>query len=398
MRIIYFIGKGKFLSMAWTLVLCCVTALLSPAVVRADGPYGNGTVERTFPSSGNFAPHSHLRVSFELELHGTWDGNASSPYGPDRWSFRVAGMEDPLYAGALRRNPRRRTITKIFAHSDDTVRLLFSASGTGGDEKWSIHNLRVIPIQVQLTIGNTTQELTQTTQLRAGLNPALTVTRYQFQIKRTISNRWYTLSTRTTNSFSWRRRVAGQFHLRVAVTSGSNVFYSPNIYAATQFPDYATITASATAATRTNTAWSSTKSATTAMGRREEGFWIRLNTAGTGTYEFSATFYGPTVGPDTGASATPGAMPQDNPLAPAPNAAGVQYTVALFHTHTPTTYRSVGRPVGPSGADDNFHNSNNVVGVVYDYTEVSGGNIPARHPLHSPARRYHSGPDRRPTP
>jgi hypothetical protein len=158
-----------------------------------------------------------------------------------------------------------------------------------------------------------------------------------------------------------------------------------------KFPSYSAIVADADVQSATDAAWSSTKAATTATARREEGFWIRLNTKD-GKYEFAGHFTGTPVGPAVGAAATPTAKPADTP-----DTAGPTYTVGLFHTHTPTTFRTVGRGVGPSSADESFHNSNDVVGVVYDYVEspAGSGNIPAGHPLASPATRYHSGPDRR---
>lgn len=158
-----------------------------------------------------------------------------------------------------------------------------------------------------------------------------------------------------------------------------------------KFPSYSEIVSDSAVQTATDAAWASTEAATTKTSRREEGFWIRLNTASK-KYEFTNHFIGPTVGNATGASATPGVKPADTP-----NPKGATHTVALFHTHTPTAHRSVGRGVGPSGVDDKFHNKNNVVGVVYDYkaSPPGSGNIPAGHPIGSPAKRYHSGPNRR---
>jgi hypothetical protein len=158
-----------------------------------------------------------------------------------------------------------------------------------------------------------------------------------------------------------------------------------------KFPSYRQIVADSDVQTATDAAWASTEAAATPKGRREEGFWIQLDTAAK-KYKFINHFTGPVVGPGTGASATPGAKPAD-----VPSTDGPTYTVGLFHTHTPTAHRPVGRGVGPSQADENFHNGNDIVGVVYDYEASPGGsgNIPAGHPIGSPARRYHSGPNRR---
>lgn len=154
------------------------------------------------------------------------------------------------------------------------------------------------------------------------------------------------------------------------------------------FPTYAQITADSGVTTAMDTAWSDTKSATTATSRREQGFWIKYDTASSG-YTCAPTFVGASVASDATGAADPGTKPADS---------GTTYTVGLFHTHTPMTHRTGGsRGVGPSGADDRFHNSNGVVGVIYDYVEspAGSGTIPAGHPLNSAATRYHSGPNRR---
>ncbi|MBM3744502.1 MAG: DUF4157 domain-containing protein [Acidobacteria bacterium] len=157
------------------------------------------------------------------------------------------------------------------------------------------------------------------------------------------------------------------------------------------FPSYSEIVADADVQTRTDAAWANTEAAANAAGRREEGFWIRLNT-GTQAYEFTATVTGDVVGPGAGATIGLGSRPADTP-----GANGTTYTVASFHTHTPTAFRTVPRVVGPSGADQTADNHDDVAGVVYDYVEspAGSGSIPAGHPIGSAAQRYHSGPDRR---
>ena len=158
--------------------------------------------------------------------------------------------------------------------------------------------------------------------------------------------------------------------------------------AAPTFPTYAQIIANATVSAELNAAWAATKAATTRTSRREQGFWIKYDTSSSG-YTCAPTFTGPSVGPDETGAADPGTKPADS---------GTLYTVGLFHTHTPMTYRTGGtRDVGPSGADNRFHTANNVAGIVYDYTEspAGSGSIPAGHPLNSAAQLYSSGPTQR---
>lgn len=154
------------------------------------------------------------------------------------------------------------------------------------------------------------------------------------------------------------------------------------------FPTYAKITADGTVSKAMDAAWTATKGATTRAGRREQGFWIKYDTAAS-SYTCTPAFTGPVIGPDETGSADPGTKPADT---------GTVYAVGLFHTHTPMTYRTGGtRDVGPSDADNTFHTTNKVAGVVYDYVEspAGSGSIPAGHPLASAAKLYSSGPTQR---
>jgi hypothetical protein len=164
--------------------------------------------------------------------------------------------------------------------------------------------------------------------------------------------------------------------------------------AAPTFPTYADITGDADVSTKITAAWKSTEAAATATKRREEGFGIRKN-VGTGKFEFTATKLGPSIGPTQTGSVKLGRRPADTDS----GKATAIYTVGSFHTHTPTAFRTVGRPVGPSSADQSTDTSDDVCGVVYDYTEsaAGSGDVPAGHPIGSSAQAYHSGPDKRQT-
>lgn len=153
----------------------------------------------------------------------------------------------------------------------------------------------------------------------------------------------------------------------------------------TTFPSFLRIIASPTVQIAAHAAWAQTLLSTTPTGRREQGFWITWNSKW-GTFSTTATGYGPVVGPGVTASVNLPAKPADN---------GNSYTVGSFHTHTPTTYRTVGRAVGPSGADVAADASDNVAGVVYDFLGNGSGNLPAGRSRLWPARLYHSGNSRR---
>jgi hypothetical protein len=63
-----------------------------PAIGRPGDPDWNRTrVDQTVSLSlKDLGPHTRVRVSFDLYVLKSWDGN-SRPYGPDRFTLRVAG-------------------------------------------------------------------------------------------------------------------------------------------------------------------------------------------------------------------------------------------------------------------------------------------------------------------
>jgi hypothetical protein len=229
-----------------------------------------------------------------------------------------------------------------------------------------------------------------------------TPTNYHFEIRRASSTNWYTLTNGTISAYTSVVAVAGTFKVRVTISVTNAKATSLEKDFVAQFPSYTEITANTAVVDRLNQAWSNTLAATTSTGRREEGFWIQVNTL-TQRYEFAATDTGPTVGPTNGAYVIPRAKPADNPVTPTPFDRPT-YTVAYFHTHTPTTYRPRGRSlVGPSRPpqfpnDEDSHFRGDAVGIVYDYVATVGSGIPASHPLNSAAQLYPSGPQRRNTP
>jgi hypothetical protein len=256
------------------------------------------------------------------------------------------------------------------------------------------------PIKVDLTVGSATLTLLGVNTLTATVTPpggSTEITKYKFEIKRSTEATWHVLQDTAANSFSKKAKVAGRFKLRVTATlSDNSTIMSPEKDLEVQFPSYADVSGNGTVVSATDAAWTATKADASATQRRERGFWITLNTQ-TEQYVIGATEFGPWVADTVGASMSPSAKPADSIAAPTPLQEPT-YTVAYFHTHTPTFYRTMGRPVGPSGADTTFHTSQNVVGIAYDYLGDASGNAPAGWPLHSPARRWDAGPTRRTTP
>jgi hypothetical protein len=118
--------------------------------------------------------------------------------------------------------------------------LLVSPSEAGKKKKPGAGNA----VKVRLSVSNATQDLTETAQLTATVTPSsANATNYKFEIKRKSSTNWYTLGAGASRSFTWVRRVAGQFHLRVTATVNGRPVKSPNVYAVTQFPTFGTICA-----------------------------------------------------------------------------------------------------------------------------------------------------------
>jgi hypothetical protein len=235
-----------------------------------------------------------------------------------------------------------------------------------------------------------------------------TVDEYRIEIKRASGGPWCVLK-RVQTLDPWNAIVAGKFKLRGVVKACGSEHTSPEKDVEVQFPTYAEIVGDSTVSTDVGTEWSNTLADCTATPnrRREKGFWIRLNTK-TNTYEHTAVVNGTWNAPADGAGVDIGSRPADAPATPDPcSEDGATYSVASFHTHTPTEFRAAAtppgstRPIGPSGADNTIDTSDDVPGVVYDFVEspAGSGSIPMGHPKTSAAQLYHSrGKDRRTTP
>ena len=245
-------------------------------------------------------------------------------------------------------------------------------------------------------------------KLEIVISPAsIVVDSYRIEIKTVSGTAWCTLSNNKLEN-TWQAKIAGTFKLRGVATVCGTEHFSTEKDLEVQFPNYAEITSDAAVVTATVNEWQNTLTdcTQTPNRRRERGFWVRLNTI-TDTYEFTTTVTGDWSGPGDGADIPLPSRPIDSPTSPSPCDSGATYSVASFHTHTPTVFRVAATPlgstrgVGPSDADRHVDNLDDVPGVVYDYVESPGGSgsIPMGHPENSPAQRYHSmGRDRRSTP
>lgn len=289
-----------------------------------------------------------------------------------------------------------REATLPLAAAGDTVQVDVTVANVGDGlfDSYVIID-QVAEISIDLTVANPTRLLLETNRFEIVVDPPGTGSDFKIEIRRASAGDWFTLGTNRVEE-SYKQRVAGKFKLRGRAMIDGREQTTPEKDLEVQFPAYADIVANATVVSLTDTAWTNTKNAANATSRREEGFFILLDTnAGAERYTQSPTVIGPSVGPMQTGSVNI-VKPPDVPAMPTPVQAAV-YAVASFHTHTPTRFRPVGRAVAPSAADQNADTSDGVPGVVYDYVGV-GGIAPAGHPLNSPAQRYPSGPARRMTP
>lgn len=227
------------------------------------------------------------------------------------------------------------------------------------------------------------------------------------EIRRQNESTWYPLCI---GEFPRNQtiKVAGHFLLRpVAVDSDGHEYYGEESEMEVRFPTYEQITHDSGVSSAMESAWVQTINDCRANPneRREIGFWIRLNTA-LNVYILEPRLVGDYVGPEVAAYLTVYPRPDDMPANPLPNSPSATYTIGLFHTHTPRTYLPnpvYYRLVGPSNADVNFVNSEQVVGIVYDYVgspspTSSTNELYNGHPIDAPRCLYPIPPNRRPTP
>lgn len=280
----------------------------------------------------------------------------------------------------------------------------FTTNPSGNSYKTETVNMKVVP--VELILDKTKLDLLDAQKWEVkitGTLPAGAVTNYKFEMRRMTETNWHQMQTGTSAVYSEKPRVAGKFKVAAIMTvSGQNV-RTNEVDLEVQFPNASKILGGAGVQARMDQAWQDTLAATTNTSRREEGYYITLNTDTEGYGITAHTIATPVNNNTTGGWDTATfPRPADIPAAPVATDKPT-YTVAWFHTHTPTLYRSGGRGVGPSSPDFGWsaNGSINCPGYAYDYVDSPAGSgaIPAAHPLNSSSKVYTiTPPDRRPTP
>lgn len=266
--------------------------------------------------------------------------------------------------------------------------------------------LKITVVSVELEVDQSVRTLMEKNKFKVKVIPAsITVSAYKIEIKRTTAGAaWFTLASVQQLS-GYKQPVAGAFKLRGTATIDGKDCVSSEKDLTVNFPTIDTIVAAGPVKTAANAAWASTKAATSEGSRREEGFWILIDTS-TGKYSKGIAFTATPVADNQGAGLdTFVGRPADVPANPDPNVEAVVYPVAWFHTHTPTKFRTAaeigdpaGRATGPSDADRAVNVRPDVMcpGIAYDYSIAIA---PPLYPLNSAAKMYTiTPPDRRALP
>ena len=202
-----------------------------------------------------------------------------------------------------------------------------------------------------------------------------------------------------TNLTPWTVRVAGTFELRARGVADGLPFTTPVAEIEVQFPSIYDIIADTNVQARAGQEWRATLDDCTdvPLRRREHGYWILLDTS-TDTYGTWTNCYGAWVTPATNGTVHIPHPDPDIPENPTPIESGVIYPVAWFHTHTPTTYSTNSRAVGPSRRDRRFSAHHSMPGIAYDFEKdptSTSNTIPCGWPKNKPAIMYPIAPPER---
>jgi hypothetical protein len=252
--------------------------------------------------------------------------------------------------------------------------------------------MNVYVLKVSLNISQTTMTLKHNNLSALEIVTAPTIidfSDHEFEIRRNSESTWYSLGTGET--MDWTTKVAGTFQLRAKATASSIIqVESAEKSATVQFPEALDIIQDPVVKARGAVAWQATKDATTPTSRREEGYYITLDTSD-GTYGDTHTVLErqlEMLNDQLWDTATV-PKPADSILNPTPLDEPT-YVVGWMHTHTPAYYTIDGRWPGHSGLDQQFSAQPGIQipGFVCDYTGNSTNYIPAGWLIDSPAEYY----------
>ena len=376
-----------------------IPALLGPdtrTLLLANEEFG------TVTPSTNKTLWKNTSYRIELQHLGT---NMPADQGPDYdWRATVDGNTDALFAAGA----------WIVDDPDDLLHTERhgNANNIPAGISAKLHHLEFKVKKETLSLLNKhDQELSNKNTL-----PAAALNTIHFQMRRTSENDWYTMQTDSITNYKDKARVAGYFSARCRVEIDGNFATSSEVPLEVQFPSASEILSGNGVRARMDQAWENTKNATTPTSRREEGYYITLDTSETsdGYGITNYTIGNPVANDEYAALDGFGARPPDSPKNPTPIESSV-YVVGWFHTHPPTKYQvaqpgfdpiQIVGPSGPPGGDHgfSFHPTVDCPGFAYDYvpiglTTTGRPYVPFGHPIHSPAQVTKiTPPERRPTP
>jgi hypothetical protein len=340
-----------------------------------------------------------------LQDFGYFPGNSPLDSDTGDWDSRLGVLAGPRLKVA--RFARRRAFT-VTAH--DTHRSVELPGFRNATARRSV-TVTFTPVDDELRLqelGPAAVPVLHRGGLRVRLFPPWATARsFEWQMKRSHQSRWTTLGITRTTTFPFTFRLAGNFRVRTIAHAASAGGRPRNVTSAAKplevkFPLWDDIVADSAVRSFTQDTWDQVLRLATPQSRQEIGFWITLDTCSRNYFRTNIRVGNP-AGPGDDASLTLGPRPPDVPRNPPAVEGCATYSVASFHAHTPTTYRTplgATRPVGASETDDSFDRGHMVPGVVFDYIEDPLGSqtIPFGYPKDKPARRYRSGLPRRPTP
>ena len=139
-------------------------------------------------------------------------------------------------------------------------------------------SVTIVVVEAELVVYSSTQDLLDSNSFEVVLNPAVTGADFSIDIRRAGEATWYQIAAQQEEA-DYVHRVAGTFRVRGSATVGSVEVISPEEDVEVRFPEYASIVGDTGVIASANTAWAETLAATSDGSRREQGYWITLDTS-----------------------------------------------------------------------------------------------------------------------
>ena len=260
--------------------------------------------------------------------------------------------------------------------------------------------------QVAVIAGPPMVPLGSSATFTASITPATSVNNVAFRARRRSNPGEFSITLQTGGSLTCTRNMLspGFWEVIAEVTlAGGTVITSSPTTVEVRLPHVNDIKTNTDIINAMGSSWNRTIGNSSESGRQEFGFWIFANTTG-GSLRLEAGAEVPGALVPCGTQATLDPRPPTNLIPSNSPLEGIRWPVAHFHTHTPNRWcPNHPRRVGPSQADRDWADNNDIPGLVYDYEGearpgYSGNWLKSGHVLNAPARVYTFGPLWRPAP